>query len=85
MSERFVNFDTGIPRPLSAVFLADPSANAMPSVIVSQLPSATTYPGAQFMVTDSMASLAAGLGNPVTGNGGNIVHVFSNGTAWIIG
>lgn len=85
MSERFVNFDTGIPRPLAAVFLADPSANAMPSVTVSQLPSAATYPGAQFMVTDSTMTLAAGLGNPVAGTGANIVRVFSNASAWIIG
>lgn len=56
------------------------------SGVVADLPTVTSLPaGATALVTDSNATLAAGLGNTVAGGGANIVPVFSDGTNWIIG
>jgi hypothetical protein len=46
---------------------------------------AASYPGARMFVTDSNATLAAGLGNIVAGTGGNAVPVYSDATNWRIG
>lgn len=55
-------------------------------VTVASLPSASTAgAGARCFVTDSNATLAAGLGNTVAGSGSNNVPVYSDGTNWIIG
>lgn len=54
--------------------------------IVSALPSAATLgAGSRAFVTDSNATLAAGLGNIVAGLGANSTPVFSDGTNWRIG
>lgn len=53
---------------------------------VGALPSPlTVFAGARHFVTDSNATLAAGLGNIVAGGGANNVPVYSDGTNWRIG
>jgi hypothetical protein len=53
---------------------------------VAGLPSAATSgQGTTAFVTDSNATLAAGLGNTVVGGGANKVPVYSDGTNWRIG
>jgi hypothetical protein len=41
--------------------------------------------GQHSFVSDSTATLAAGLGNTVAGGGANFVPVYSDGTNWRIG
>ncbi len=54
--------------------------------IVSTLPPvAVVQVGARSFVTDSNATLAAGIGNVVTGLSSNSVPVYSDGTNWRIG
>jgi hypothetical protein len=56
------------------------------STTVSGLPSAAVvFSGARHFVTDSNATLAAGLGNIVVGGGSDRVPVYSDGTNWRIG
>lgn len=56
------------------------------SKLVSALTAAgTAGAGARDFVTDSTATLAAGLGNIVAGTGANAVPVYSDGTNWRIG
>lgn len=50
---------------------------------VATLPAAVA--GGRAFVSDSNATLAAGLGNTVVGSGSNFVPVYSDGTNWIIG
>jgi hypothetical protein len=50
---------------------------------VATLPSAIA--GGCAFVSDSTSTLAAGIGNTVTGGGSNFVPVYSDGTYWIIG
>lgn len=62
------------------------SLHSTGGVIVANLPSASQQGvGATNFVTDSNATLAAGLGNVVAGLGGNSVPVYSDGTNWRIG
>ena len=66
-------------------FYASPVPN-YGAVALSALPSAATAgAGARAVVTDSNATLRAGLGNTVASGGSYIVPVFSDGTNWIIG
>lgn len=71
--------------------IADPSSNYGGSAVpltVSLLTSnftAASYPGSRMFVTDSTATLAAGLGNIVAGTGGNQTPVYSDGINWRIG
>lgn len=67
--------------------LADFSTPVKPAVYtVANLPSAATVgQGARAFVTDSNATLAAGLGNTVAAGGANKVPVYSDGTDWKIG
>lgn len=56
------------------------------AVTVGTLPSASTEAaGTHRYVTDSNATMAAGLGNIVAGGGANFVRVYSDGTNWRIG
>lgn len=57
---------------------------ALPVFVVSTLPAATPAGQASF-VSDSNATLAAGLGGIVAGSGANFVPVYSDGTNWRIG
>jgi hypothetical protein len=57
---------------------------ALPVFIVSTLPSINPA-GQQSFVSDSTATLAAGLGNIVAGGGSNFTPVYSDGTNWRIG
>ena len=52
---------------------------------VANLPGASGRQGVRGLVTNSNATLAAGIGNTVAGGGSNIVPVFSDGTNWKIG
>jgi Pectate lyase superfamily protein len=53
---------------------------------VASLPTANArYRPLRAIVTDSNATLAAGLGNTVAGSGANIVPVYCDGTNWKIG
>lgn len=62
------------------------SAFGAGSQTVSQLTAAATVgAGARSFVTDSTATLTAGIGATVTGGGANGVPVVSNGTNWLIG
>lgn len=54
-----------------------------PVFTVATLPTATA--GRSAYVSDSNATLAAGLGNTVAGGGANFVPVFGDGTNWKIG
>lgn len=56
-----------------------------PPILVGSLPPAASYSGGRQSVTDSTATLAAGLGNIVAGGGGNATPVYSDGTNWRIG
>jgi len=60
------------------------NAVGFPASTVAGLPAATT-PYLRAFVTNSNATLAAGLGNIVAGGGANIVPVYSDGTNWRIG
>lgn len=53
--------------------------------LVANLPAPVSVVGARAFVTDSNATLAAGIGNTVVGGGANFVPVFSNGSNWLIG
>lgn len=53
--------------------------------LTGALAAATAGQGARYMVTDSNASMATGIGNTVVGGGANIVPVYSDGTNWRIG
>lgn len=53
--------------------------------VVGLTAAATAGAGARDFVTDSNATLAAGLGNTVSGGGSNKVPVHSDGTNWRIG
>jgi len=56
------------------------------AVAVAALPAAATVgAGARAAVTDSNATLTAGIGAAVAAGGANIVPVFSDGTNWRIG
>lgn len=55
------------------------------TVTVAGLPAASSFTGAEMFVTDSTATISAGLGNVVAGTGGNKVPVYSDGTNWRIG
>ena len=56
------------------------------AMAVAALPAAATAgAGARAAVTDSNATLTAGIGAVVAGGGANVVPVFSDGTAWRIG
>lgn len=55
------------------------------SYTVSGLPPAATAAGMRSFVTDSTSTLAAGLGNIVTGSSSNATPVYSDGTNWRIG
>ncbi len=55
-------------------------------VAVASLPAASaTYKGARGTVTDSNATLTAGIGAVVANGGANVVPVFCDGTNWRIG
>jgi hypothetical protein len=55
-------------------------------IVVASLPAASaTYQGARGTVTNSNATLTAGIGAVVAGGGTNIVPVFCDGTNWRIG
>lgn len=70
--------------PLAGGTLTGPARS--PNYAVASLPSASTSgAGAVAFVTDSNATIAAGLGNAVVGGGSNKVPVYSDGTNWIIG
>lgn len=61
-------------------------AAKLSSYTVATLPSASTCgAGATAFVTDSNATLTAGIGATVAGGGSNKVPVYSDGTSWIIG
>jgi hypothetical protein len=64
--------------PCGAPVLAASTVVALPSAV-------TVGAGARGTVTDSNATLAAGLGNTVANGGANIVPVYSDGTNWKIG
>ena len=56
------------------------------AVAVAALPSAATAgAGARATVTDSNATLTAGIGAVVAAGGANVVPVFCDGAAWRIG
>ena len=56
------------------------------AVAVAALPAAATaWAGARATVTDSNATLTAGIGAVVAAGGANVVPVFSDGTSWRIG
>jgi hypothetical protein len=74
----------GVTSPTCAVDA--PGAIRTRAVAVGSLPSAATVgEGGRHFVTDSNATLAAGLGNVVAAGGSNKVPVYSDGTSWIIG
>lgn len=89
--------DTGLARNASGVveinngtagtFAALKASVLIPkSYTVATLPSASTSgAGSIAYVTDSSATLAAGLGTTVAGGGSNKTKVTSDGTNWIIG
>jgi hypothetical protein len=52
---------------------------------VASLPPAASMARAKLSVTDSNATLTAGIGAVVAGGGANVVPVFSDGTNWLIG
>lgn len=55
------------------------------AVAVAALPTASSCAGARATVTDSNATLTAGIGAVVAAGGANIVPVFSDGASWRIG
>lgn len=63
----------------------------MPTHLVSQtytvaaLPVAASNVGVVAIVTDALATPITGLGLAPVAGGANIVKVWSNGTAWLIG
>jgi len=57
----------------------------VPGVAVAALPAASSCAGARATVTDSNATLTAGIGAVVAGGGANVVPVFSDGSSWRIG
>lgn len=59
--------------------------NVVNNFTVADLPLATGCPGQNLFVTDSNATLAAGLGNTVAGSGANKVPAYSDDTDWRIG
>ena len=60
--------------------------NMTGAIVIAGLPAAgLAGAGARQFVTDSNATLAAGLGNIVAAGGGNNVPVYSDGTNWRIG
>ncbi len=77
--------------PGSLSGLCDPSSSydgsAVPLTVAdlnTNFPPAS-YSGARMFVSDSNATIVAGLGNIVAGTGGNKVPVYSDGTNWLIG
>jgi hypothetical protein len=63
-----------------------PTSGNYGSVALSALPAAATAnKGCRALVTDSNATLSAGLGNTVASGGANIVPVYSDGSNWKIG
>jgi hypothetical protein len=63
-----------------------PKSGNYGSVALASLPAAATAnKGCRALVTDSNATLVAGLGNTVASGGANIVPVYSDGSAWKIG
>jgi len=75
-----------------APVLGDASATSITVPVVTITPttvgglgSAVTYANSRRTVTDSNATLTAGIGAVVAGGGANIVPVFSDGTNWRIG
>ena len=55
------------------------------AVAVAALPAASSCAGARATVTDSNATLTAGIGAVVAAGGANVVPVFCDGAAWRIG
>lgn len=55
------------------------------SYTVAGLPAPSAYPYAQAIVTNALATPITGLGLAPVAGGANIVKVWSNGTAWLIG
>jgi len=55
-------------------------------VAVASLPTASTaLAGMRMAVNNSNAAYTAGIGATVVGGGSNVVPVFCNGSAWLIG
>lgn len=83
----------GVPghMPGGGTILADPSSSINGSIwptTVSALNTnfpAASYQGSRMFVTNSNATIVAGLGNTVAGGGANKVPVYSDGANWIIG
>lgn len=76
--EYFVQLDDRVRKMLTQ------SNRAETGVTVANLATGQTA-GARSFVTDSNATLAAGLGNTVVGGGANKVPVYYDGSAWRIG
>lgn len=90
------SFDNAVILGDSAVALADNTVQIGDSNVttiragtakaLAALPSASTVgAGARAFVSDSNATLAAGIGNTVASGGANFVPVYSDGTNWKIG
>lgn len=90
-TESAINKNGGATIPGSIAGLADPSCyfnGSKTTMTVAQLNAsfpAGSYEGGDLFVSDSTATIAAGLGNTVVGSGANKVPVYSDGANWIIG
>jgi len=74
-------------KPVGVAY-ADPALDSatFAPVTVAQLPAASTaIAGMRMAVSDSNEAYAAGIGASVAGGGSNVVPVFCNGSAWLIG
>lgn len=59
--------------------------NFRPVYTVATLPAAADNKGVSVLVSDAVATPITGLGLAPVGGAANIVKVWSNGTAWLIG